>query len=439
MVKKLAFDMRRETSRGSGLLELLLALAVFMSIMPFAYNFAMDHRERAENAVIVGKIKTVQTALEKYVEENRLKFLAPLSANITRVKIGDLKLAEHDEIKDARVQLRVVKSKDSAGRSFVQGIVIFDSPKLTPLRTRQIATNAGASAGFADGQMLYGSFGTWRAPLASIGAAASGHSVLASTRPFKSGGDYIQRLPSENALDATMRSDLDMGGHAVTDVKNISASAARFLDVLDADSIEASKMSVLNRLDWTAPLDIFGDATVMGPITADNRSIDAASVSVTGRSQFRSVTAESLSADNLYLSGFAVSSDATAPSILSISGALDMTKGHIRALTAYIEFSGSVAPKLIVSQKIEDSADSSFYWDFASGDAVLGDLHLSNLTQIIRAVYSAEKTGKTETERLMGGVIMNSNATASDYIRALDQVKKAVAAKYKAVKGLASQ
>lgn len=434
-MKDLAGKSFREIDqRGGGLLELLLALAVFMSLLPFIYNFAAKRMEQAENTAIVRKIEIVRESLEKYVEDNRQKFLAPVSKNVTRVSINELILPKNEEIKNARIQLRVVKSKDSAGRAFVQGIVIFDSPELTPLRTRQIAQAAGENSGFADGNMLYGSFGTWRTLITGIDAAAGSHSILSGTRPLRSGGDYLRRLPSDNDLDATMQSDLDMGGHGIENAKNITASRARFLEALEADTIEASKMSVSNRLDWAAPLEVFGEATVMGPITADSRSIDASAISVSGRSQFRSVTADELKAENLYLSGFSVAPAVGTPAVLSISGSLDMVKGHVKAIDTFVEFSGSVAPKLIVSGRIEDSSNSSFYWNLSGGDAALGDMQLSNLNQIIKQVYLSERTGKTETEYLMGNVIMNSNSTVSDYIRALEQVKRVVENKYLEIK-----
>ncbi|MDR3208390.1 MAG: hypothetical protein LBT45_00915 [Rickettsiales bacterium] len=421
--------------RGAGLLELLLAMAIFMEILPFVYNFVKKHREQAENVAIVKKIRTVQNALEQYISDNRQKLLAPVSKNVARVRLSELKGVSPDELGAAKIELRVVKSKDSAGHSFVQGIVIFDSPSLSPLRTRQIAAAGGQAAGFADGLMLYGSFGTWQAPMSSIGAAVGGHSILAETRTFRSGGDYLQRLPSADPLDATMQSDMDLGGHDIEDAKTITSVGARFLDTVETDGIEASKMTVLNRMDWTAPLETFGDATVNGAISSDGRSIDAAEIVIAGRSQFRSVSANELKADNLYLSGFSVSSDSDAPPVLSISGTLDMKKGHIKAIDAFVGFSGSVAPKLIVSERIEDSGNPGFYWDMSGGDAVFADLHLSTLTQMMKYAYGLEKTGKTETERLMGNVILNSNATVADYMRALEQARRAVERKYNDVMG----
>jgi len=423
-------EMRCHNSRGAGLLELLLALAIFMAVLPFVYDFAIDQRDRVENARIVRQIGIVRDALEQYVEENKQKLLAPVSANVTRVRLSDLKRVNADSLKDVRLQLRIVKSRDMGGRSFIQGVAVFDFSDLTPLRIRQIAALGGNAGGFADGQMLYGSFGTWQVPISQIEATVGSNSILARTKPFRSGGDYLRRLPSDNPLDATMQSDMSLGGHNITDTRNLTATSARFLDVVETDSIETSGMSVTNRLDWTAGLEVFGDALVMGSIMSENRSLDAAHVSVSGRSLFRNVTTETLRANNLHLSGFTVARSENAPSTMSISGSLDMTLGHIRAIETQIGFSGSVAPRLQVTNRIEDSANPSFYWDVSGGRAELGDLYLTNLSQIMRSAFTRERTGKTETERLMSNVAHNINATVSDYMRALENVRRTVEAKY---------
>jgi methionyl aminopeptidase len=401
--------------RGAGLLELLLSLAVFMAILPFAYRFATDRRDQALDMAAARRIAATQSALEQYIAENKQSLLAPLSAQITRIKLSDLKTLP-PEMKDSGAQIRIVKSKDSAGRSFVQGMVIYPGGGLSPLRTRRIALAAGQGAGFAEGAMLHGSYGTWRTPLSAIGANATGNDILAQTRPMRSGGDYLQRLPSNSPLDATMQSNLDMGGHDIMDAKSITASSVQLHDVLTADTIETSKMTVANRLDWTAGLEIFGDAMANGPITSDGRAVDAGQISVAGRSQFRSVTAQDLRADNLYLAGFSVGGTGKAP-ILSIAGTLDMTGGHLTAMEATVGFSGSVTPKLVVSNRIEDAANPAYFWDL-SGLASLGDMMLSNLNQTIKTAFARERTGKTETERIMGQTIQNSNATAADFLRA---------------------
>jgi hypothetical protein len=426
--------MKLNNERGAGLLELLMALAVCMSILPFVYDYVMDKKNRAADVVITKKIKVIQNALEQYVIDNKQKLLMPITENIVHVKLSDLKNVS--DVMDMPVQLRVVKSKDSNGRSFVQGIVIYDAKNMSPFRTRQIAMIGGNESGFVDGKMLYGSFGTWRAPISSVDAVLNNHSILSGTKPFTNGDDYLQRLPSDNPLDATMSSDIDMSENNIEDVKNISTSSTRLFDILTTDSIEASKMTVSNRLDWDTKLDVFGETTVMGPITSDGRNLDASQITVSGRSQFRNLSANELYANKLFLSGFSVADSSSVPAILSISRSLDMTKGHITAIDTFVGFSGSVTPKLVISGRIEDSSKSEFYWNVSDTTANMVDLHLSQLSQMIKDVYNKEKTGKTETEQIMGNVILNSNATVSDFIKALDTAKEKVSQKYNDIKDL---
>jgi len=419
----------KNASRGAGLLELLMAMTIFMAILPFAYQFLTDRAEKAENAAIISKIKIVQSGLEQYISANRQKLLEPVSSNVIRLKLSDLPDIPKNIASD-KFQIRVVKSKDSGGRAFVQGVVIYDAPDMTPFRTRQIATAGGESAGFADGRMLYGAFGTWQTSANAIGAIAGDNSILAQTRAISGGGDYLQRLPSDNPLDATMNADLFMGGQDITGIQSLTAGSVKIYDSLTAESIETSRMTILNRQAWSAPLDIFGSAMVMGNLSSDGKNLTAGTIAITGSSQFRSVSADSLSVKNLILAGFSVAANNGQPALLKISGGLDMTKGHIKATDAFVGFSGSVAPKLIVATLIEDSSNPNFYWNADVGIANFYDLQLSGLPPIIRAAWTAEKTGKTETERLLGNAVLNSNATAADYLGLLEQVKNAVERKY---------
>ena len=419
-------------SKGAGLLEMLLALAMFMVILPFVYNFARGRQIEIENVRIARQIRTIQSALEEYIYENRTELLAPITANVTRVRLDDLSLPPMD-LDESRIQLRTIKSRDSGGRSFVQGIVIYDSPNLTPFRTRQIALATGAAAGFADGHVLYGAFGTWSMPISTVNADVRDNSILAETRTFRSGGDYIHRLPTGSIADATMQSDLFMGGHDINNIRDITAIGARFLEAADIDSIDASRMSVWHRLDWTSAIDVFGETAVSGNMSSDNRNINARDITAFGLSQFRTLVTDNMEVQNLSLSGFTVRSADGEPPILSISGTLDMSGGHIRATEAVIGFSGSVTPRLFVQRRIEDSHNPNFFWDAQSGIASLGDIILSTVPSAARQAFNRERTGTTETERIFNNLVNNNNATVSDYLRAIDAARTVVQMKYNAI------
>ena len=423
------------SQRGAGLLEMLLTLAMFMAVLPFIYGLVSNRRESIENVRISSQIRIIQAALEEYIFENRQQLLAPISANVTRVSLSDLNSLPPMNLDDARVQLRTIKSRDAGGRSFVQGIVIFDSPNLTPMRTRQIALATGASAGFADGRVLHGAFGTWQMPAHRAEAALGPHSVLAETRTFRSSEDFIHRLPSGSTSDATMRSDLFMGGHDIESVRNITAIGARFLEMADVDTIEAQRMSVRNRLDWTAGLTVIGEAVVNGNMSSDNRNITTGNITTFGLSQFRNIVAVDMEVNNLFLSGFTVARDHGNPSVLSISGALDVSGGYIRATETYVGFSGSITPRLVVQRRIEDNMNPGFFWDAQAGEANMGDMILSQLAPAMRSVFARERTGRTETERMFNNLINNNNATIMDYIRVLEAISHMVENKYNSVVG----
>ena len=412
--------------RGAGLLDVLLALAIFMGLLTFAYNTIERQKSRAENAEFVKKMDIVRDSLEQYIEKNKQELLRPINANITRVKVSELKNVPN--IQDTDIQLRVIKSRDSGGKAFLQGIVILNNPNVSALRTRQIAIAGGANTGFADGNMLFGSFGTWNATMASVDADVGSNYILAQTKPFGTGSEYLERLPSEN--DSIMKSDLNLGGHKIKDIKNMNGTNARFLDTLIADSVEASRTTIKNRLDWTGGIDVFGSATVKGTLAFDGQSVDASQTSVTTKARFRDITANEFACDKLSLSGLSANSDDDNPTILSIKGMLNMNGGQITAIDTFVNFSGSITPKLHVTGRIQDAGNSDFYWDLYNDSAVLSDLTLTNLSRYIDDVYSSERTGQTETETIMANIIQNKNATVSDYLRALEQVKKVVSAKY---------
>ncbi|MDR2769855.1 MAG: hypothetical protein LBB08_00210, partial [Rickettsiales bacterium] len=65
----------------------------------------------------------------------------------------------------------------------------------------------------------------------------------------------------------------------------------------------------------------------------------------------------------------------------------------------------------------------------------LADLQLTTLASMMRSVYAREKTGRTETEKIVGAVALNANATISDYLRAMEAAEKSVQTKYNAVFG----
>ena len=92
--------------------------------------------------VLTKQMTEIQTALERYIIDNREKLLTTYGRNITRVEISDLeKYGLSDGIindENVKYQLRIIKSKDFNNQSTLQGVIVYDSDKITPFRTHQI-------------------------------------------------------------------------------------------------------------------------------------------------------------------------------------------------------------------------------------------------------------------------------------------------------------
>jgi len=99
-----------------------------------------------------------------------------------------------------------------------------------------------------------------------------------------------------------------------------------------------------------------------------------------------------------------------------------------------VGYAGSVTPRLSVSEKIQDSKDSSFYWDIKSKKARFVDLMLPELSRMAAYAFAAESKIGTESTTVFGGVVANSNASVADYINAINEIQKRVTAKYQMLK-----
>ncbi|MBQ2005224.1 MAG: hypothetical protein II219_00245, partial [Alphaproteobacteria bacterium] len=96
-----------------------------------------------------------------------------------------------------------------------------------------------------------------------------------------------------------------------------------------------------------------------------------------------------------------------------------------------VDFSGSITPRLAVYDRIEDSKNADFFWDVRSAQAQFADVTLAELNRLaILAAYNERAPGTVATS-VFGAVTANKNATASDYMIAIDEIQCRVRAKYR--------
>ena len=178
MINKRMNFKEQMTQQGSMLIELLMSVALAAIIMPFIFKYQQSVVQRAENIAITKQMESIQSALERYIVDNRESLLMTVGKNITRVNISDLEQyglsPDISSSTSGQYQLRVLKSNDVEGRATLQGVIVFSSDEITPMCTREIVSMGGDSMGFIEGNRAYGTFGAWRADSIDLGLDTTG-------------------------------------------------------------------------------------------------------------------------------------------------------------------------------------------------------------------------------------------------------------------------
>lgn len=427
--------LEKNNQRGSMLIELLLTVALATIIIPFVFQYHQDSVIRAENISIANQMTEIQVALERYIVEHREELLKTVGKTITRVNISELEeygipqsiLDEGDE----KYQLRILKSADNLGASTLQGVVVRVSDDISPLRTREIVGLSGGSMGFVDGTNAYGTFGTWHTNTVDLGINID-NGIIETTPVNRDNALYLWRIPSENLDDAKMMSALNLGGHDLINVKSFNASHTEFSEELNAKIIAVRDLIFQNRVDldknFTAT-----NATVSGMMTSDGKNMEIAnSLSLADTAKLSSLNAENLWVSNLTLGGMSINAEDDV-AMLKINQSLDMTSGRIEAMFVTVGFTGSITPRLVVHNRIEDSINPAYFWDLNEKIANFSDASFVELNRMATLASIADGDKETKSGQIFSAVASNKNATVADYMNAINEIQNAVQEKYQSL------
>ena len=364
---------------------------------------------------------------------NRDELLRTVGRNITRVELDDLaEFGVPQSVLDAgdeKYQLRILKSSDASGQSTLQGVIVRASDDITPLRTREIVNLSGGSMGFVDGTHAYGTFGAWHTDALDMGVDID-NGIIETTSVNRDNALYLWRVPSENPDDAKMMSPLNLGGHDIKNAAFINSDYATFNEGLTAKEIVSDKIIFDNRttIDTVFSTDA---ATVSGMLSSDSKNMEISGrLSLADTAKMSSLTAENLWVSKLTLSGLSIEADHDL-ALLKINQSLDMTSGRIEAVFVSVGFAGSMTPRLVVYDRIEDSTNPQYYWDVKSKTARFSDASFVELNRMATLATYYEGDNSTSAGQIFGAVSANKNATVSDYMNAISEIQKRVSAKYR--------
>lgn len=433
--KNIFISHKNGMQQGSMLIELLLSVALVAVMMPFVFRYQQNSVRRVENIAIMRHMEDTQDALERYILENREDLLKTVGKNIIRVNPSDLEsygvAPEVVENKGDKYQLRILKSSDVNGKATLQGVILYNDENINPLRTREIVSMAGGDMGFVDGLKAFGSFNAWHANTVDLGFGAS-DGLIGITSVTRDVNLYLWRVPSNNEDDATMMSALNLGGHDITDASFVNSEFLQLQETLLSPVIASKDTIFQNRITIDGVFES-KEATVSGILSSDSRNLEVNNTfSLEDTGKFSSFTTSDLWVYNLTLGGLSIyAEDDSDASVLKINKMIDMTNGRIDALQVSVGFTGSITPKLIVRNRIEDSINDGYFWDLYTNSASFNDLMLAELIRMAPLAVYMENNKSSVSSQLFGAVTANKNATVSDYINAINEIQKRVSEKYR--------
>ena len=433
MMKKNKNIFYHNNQRGGMLVELMMTIALAAIIIPFVFRYQETAVNRARNVAITKQMANVQTALERYIVENKTELMKPLGKQIFRVKISDLVdygLPEYiaDDYTDD-YQLRILKTSDRDNKSVLQGIVILSNSEITPLRTREIVSLGGGQIGFVEGDITYGGFGAFHANASDFGIQGA-KGLVGITSTTRGNNEYLWRIPSENESDATMLSPLNLDSHDITKVRFLDSSKAQFEEKLKVSKLTTGSLVFSNRASINA-IYATNSAVVNGAFTSESGTLNVGrTLTLADSGKFSNFYTNDLYVNTLTLSGFTITPTPGKSSTLQVIGDMDLILGHITASYVSVGYTGSVTPKLVISGKIQDSKDSSFYWDTTNKKARFVDANFPELYRMASRIVRMESVAGTSATQIFGSVTANVNATVGDYINAINNMQEQIRVKY---------
>ena len=421
---KIIYKSLLNDEKGGILIELLLSLTIVFTIIPFVISYQKQRYERAENISIINTLNEIRNNLEEYIQNNK-NSLNSNQKNIIRVNIDEL--PNHNilskKYKD-KIQIRIIKKINSNKSINLQGFIIFDDKKITPIKTKEILNISDDKFGFIEGNKVYGAFDNWKNNINKLGMSDLQGIVNSTNNFIENSEKYILRINSDNPADSTMLSDLNLNYHNITNSKFINSYSINVNNKLFTKEIKTDELEFENLTNINKNLNI-NKAIVYGSLSSDNSNLKiSGKLKFETLANFKNINTDKIWVMNINLYGL----NAQKNSVIDINKNLDIGNGNITSKYITVGFDGSTTQKLNITKRIEDSLNPKYYWDITQSSIVFNDLLLTDLNDMAQKL--TKYNNNTYSFKEFYNVSINSNSTVSDYINVIDKIKKEVEKKY---------
>ena len=309
-------DVLYKNQKGSLLIEALAMLALIAMVTPMLYKKAAERTSELQDINAAGQMRTISNAVDAYLRDNYDTIIAneEVKTNCSGAAADkkynfsgdddneDIPLAHLCEYLpygfndktmlfssiQVGVKRRVFKSDDvdpSTGdkrilRQDLMGLVVANPVRganMPRVRASRIASMIGTNGGFADNKKGYGVQGVWEIDLSDFDAGsfkpsnATNNSVLATSLESIASGNrgrenvlYREKV-DENGEMNTMLTDLNMGGHKITNVQQLIVNGQGLGDKDKAIYVTDGSGIYIE----DGQLEVGGDAFFHGNVTVD--------------------------------------------------------------------------------------------------------------------------------------------------------------------------
>ncbi len=421
---KIIYKFLLNDEKGGILIELLLSLTIVFTIIPFVISYQKQRYERAENISIINTLNEIRNNLEEYIQNNK-NSLNSNQKNIIRVNIDEL--PNHNisskKYKD-KIQIRIIKKINSNKSINLQGFIIFDDKKITPIKTKEILNISDDKFGFIEGNKVYGAFDNWKNNINKLGMPDLQGIVNSTNNFIENSEKYILRINSDNPVDSTMLSDLNLNYHNITNSKFINSYSINVNNKLFTKEIKTDELEFENLTNINKNLNI-NKAIVYGSLSSDNSNLKiSGKLKFETLANFKNINTDKIWVMNINLYGL----NSQKNSVIDINKNLNIGNGNITSKYITVGFDGSTTQKLNITKRIEDSLNPKYYWDIIQSSIVFNDLLLTDLNDMAQKL--TKYNNNTYSFKEFYNVSINSNSTVSDYINVIDKIKREVEKKY---------
>lgn len=402
--------------KGGMLMEILLSIAIFFTIIPFLLKFHQYQINKKENILILKEMEEIKQGLEKYIEINKDKITNTIGSDIIRISLKDLEDIGFYISPSYDYKLRILKTKEYNSISNLQGVIILNDKNIKPLRTRQIVNSGVINLGFIEQNKIYGAFSSWKVNASSYNLKDKA-GIVNFTKVQRNNENYLYRLPSDRKNDSKMLSSLNLYNNDILNVNSLYSQNLKINKSLKVEKANTNNLSFDKLISYD---NIFIANNIYTDILSSTNTNLAVNniVKINNYINVENYLTNYLTIENLELNN--VKNIFGKVKNFKVNNNFILEDGKIEANNIYVLGDGSQTIKLRITDKI---LDANYVWNVKNNSLALYDLKLQDF----------EKMALTLKNKRIVNSGIAKDLTVFEFLQFLEKMKDNIITNYESL------